>query len=161
MERTLSCLSCLEFLGDRSDPGGMNKIRGVFDSSVIDEFGAPAITLVCGHSICKSCFAEHSDPQSKDSLVFCEDCKIETKNKNLRELKTIRNICDNYKIMRDNNQKIMALLKGCLDQDQRNDSIIKRSEQVSPRRQKEILDGISSAMMKENPRLLPKNDPDD
>ena len=40
----------------------MNKVRGVFDSSIIDEAGAPAITLTCGHSICKSCFAEHSDP---------------------------------------------------------------------------------------------------
>ena len=95
----------------------MNKIKGVFDSSIIDEFGAPAITLTCGHSICKSCFAEHSDPTSKDSLVFCEDCRIETKNRNLKELKTIRNICDNYKIIRDNSSKAMILLKECLDRD--------------------------------------------
>lgn len=54
------------------------------------------MTLVCGHNICKACFSEHSDIKSKDSLVFCEDCKVSTKNKNLKELKTIRNICSSY-----------------------------------------------------------------
>ena len=32
------------------------------------------LTLQCGHSICKGCFEIHSDPKSKDSLVFCEEC---------------------------------------------------------------------------------------
>ena len=54
----LSCLSCLEFLE------------------------AP-LMLCCGHSICSKCFWTHSDPSSKDSIVFCEECKIETKNKDL------------------------------------------------------------------------------
>ena len=60
LDSTLSCLSCLEFLVD-------------------------PLTLICGHSICKKCFSTHSDPNSKDSLVFCEECKIETKNKVLKE----------------------------------------------------------------------------
>jgi len=60
LESTLSCLSCLEYL---SDP----------------------LTLICGHSICRKCFTTHSDPSSQDSLVFCEECKIETKNKVLKE----------------------------------------------------------------------------
>ena len=60
LDSTLSCLSCLEYLKD-------------------------PLTLLCGHSICRSCFNEHSDPNSKDSLVFCEECKIETKNKALKE----------------------------------------------------------------------------
>ena len=54
------------------------------------------MTLTCGHSICKGCFEEHSDPKSKDSLVFCEDCKIETKNRNLKEMPTIKNIGERY-----------------------------------------------------------------
>lgn len=60
LDGTLSCLSCLEYLKD-------------------------PLTLVCGHSICRTCFNTHSDPGSKDSLVFCEECKIETKNKLLKE----------------------------------------------------------------------------
>lgn len=64
IESTLSCLSCLNYL---SEP--------------------KPLTLVCGHSICRNCFNQHSDPNSQDSLVFCEDCKIETKNKMLRETK--------------------------------------------------------------------------
>jgi len=60
LDGTLSCLSCLEYLKD-------------------------PLTLVCGHSICRNCFNTHSDPSSKDSLVFCEECKIETKNKLLKE----------------------------------------------------------------------------
>jgi hypothetical protein len=56
IERSLSCLSCLNFVDN-------------------------PLTLLCGHSICKKCFEFHSDPSSKESLVFCEDCKLETKNK--------------------------------------------------------------------------------
>lgn len=77
VEQVLSCLSCLEFLKE------------------------PALTLVCGHSICKTvsklfqqnlmfqCFNKHSDPKSKDSLVFCEECKVETKNKQLCDRKFV------------------------------------------------------------------------
>ena len=71
IESTLSCLSCLEYL---TDP----------------------LTLACGHSICRKCFKTHTDPNSKDSLVFCEECKIETKNKNLKEMKVLKNICDKF-----------------------------------------------------------------
>lgn len=42
----------------------------------------------------------HSDPKSKDSLVFCEECKIETKNKNLKESKVIVTICDKFSFTR-------------------------------------------------------------
>ena len=55
-EVQLSCLSCSRLV---SDP----------------------LMLSCGHSICPSCLTKHSDPKSKDSIVFCEDCKLETKNK--------------------------------------------------------------------------------
>jgi chromosome segregation ATPase len=41
----LSCLSCLEFLEN-------------------------PLMLICGHSICLKCFNAHSDPNSKDSIVF-------------------------------------------------------------------------------------------
>ena len=61
-------------------------------------------------SICKSCFEEHSDPRSKDSLVFCEDCKLETKNKNLKELKTIKRITDSYRLNKENIDAIRTLL---------------------------------------------------
>ncbi|CDW71255.1 viral a-type inclusion protein [Stylonychia lemnae] len=80
IDTTLSCLSCLEFLND-------------------------PLTLVCGHSICQKCFNTHSDPKSKDSLVFCEECKIETKNKNLRESKVIKTICDKF-----------LFTKGCIEE---------------------------------------------
>jgi hypothetical protein len=80
---TLSCLSCLEFL--KCGPGS----------------GMPMpLTLLCGHSICNKCFRTHSDPKSADSLVFCEECKIETKNKSLRESKVVGDICSGFgKIM--------------------------------------------------------------
>lgn len=64
IESNLSCLSCLEFLED-------------------------PLMLICGHSICLKCFKTHSDPQSKDSIVFCEECRVETKNKELMESKVI------------------------------------------------------------------------
>lgn len=76
---TLSCLSCLEFL--KCGPGT----------------GVPMpLTLLCGHSICAKCFKTHSDPKSPDSLVFCEECKIETKNKALRESKVIGDACSGF-----------------------------------------------------------------
>jgi len=80
---TLSCLSCLEFL--KCGPGS----------------GVPMpLTLLCGHSICSKCFRTHSDPKSADSLVFCEECKVETKNKSLRESKVVGDICSSFgKIM--------------------------------------------------------------
>jgi len=59
LDSTLSCLSCLEYLES-------------------------PLTLHCGHSICNKCYTTHSDPKSKDSLVFCEECKIETKNRDLK-----------------------------------------------------------------------------
>lgn len=62
IDSTLSCLSCLNYLTKDK-----------------------AQTLICGHSICAECFSKHSDPNSKDSLVFCEECKIETKNKDLQK----------------------------------------------------------------------------
>ena len=52
--------------------------------------------LCCGHSICSKCFRTHSDPNSKDSIVFCEECKIETKNKDLQDSQVIKILCDNY-----------------------------------------------------------------
>lgn len=73
MDRTLSCLSCLKPIGDL--PTDKNHVRGVFDSTDIDDEGTNCLTLGCGHSICKQCFETHSDPASKDSLVFCEDCQ--------------------------------------------------------------------------------------
>ena len=66
IESTLSCLSCLSFLKEPKP-----------------------LTLICGHSICKNCFNQHSDPKSADSLVFCEECKIETKNKQLKDSKVM------------------------------------------------------------------------
>jgi chromosome segregation ATPase len=45
IDSNLSCLSCLEFLED-------------------------PLMLICGHSICLKCFKTHSDPNSKDSIVF-------------------------------------------------------------------------------------------
>ena len=80
IEATLSCLSCLEYLKD-------------------------PLTLVCGHSICRKCFNTHSDPKSKDSLVFCEECKIETKNKNLKESKAIVIMCEKF-----------AFTKSCIEE---------------------------------------------
>jgi len=57
IESTLSCLSCLSFL---SEPN--------------------PCTLICGHAICRTCFNEHSVPTSAESVILCEECKIETKN---------------------------------------------------------------------------------
>lgn len=93
IEAILSCLSCVEFLED------------------------PPVTLICGHSICKpvskvfqwgsscacllttipvQCFNRHSDPNSKDSLVFCEECKFETKNKHMRDSKFVQDLCKQF-----------------------------------------------------------------
>ena len=71
LDSTLSCLSCLEYLKE-------------------------PLVLVCGHSICTKCFGQHGDTASKDSLVFCEECKIETKNKALQKQPVMKLICDSY-----------------------------------------------------------------
>ena len=86
LDSTLSCLSCLEYLKDPQ-------------------------TLLCGHSICRKCFETHSDPKSKDSLVFCEECKIETKNKMLKEQQVMTLICDRYGTYRENFKKIRELIE--------------------------------------------------
>jgi hypothetical protein len=86
LDSTLSCLSCLEFLKQPQ-------------------------TLLCGHSICRKCFETHSDPKSKDSLVFCEECKIETKNKMLKEQQVMTLICDRYGTLRENVGKIRELVE--------------------------------------------------
>ena len=86
LDSTLSCLSCLEYLKNPQ-------------------------TLLCGHSICRKCFETHSDPKSKDSLVFCEECKIETKNKMLKEQQVMTLICDRYGTYRDNFKKIRELVE--------------------------------------------------
>ena len=85
LDSTLSCLSCLEYLVD-------------------------PLTLNCGHSICRKCFETHSDPKSKDSLVFCEECKIETKNKLLKEQLVMRTICDKYGVQREAFQSLTGLV---------------------------------------------------
>ena len=85
LDSTLSCLSCLEYLKD-------------------------PLTLNCGHSICRKCFTTHSDPSSKESLVFCEECKIETKNKMLKEQLVMRIICDKYGLSREHVKNIAALV---------------------------------------------------
>jgi hypothetical protein len=99
----------MQFLGEKDSKKNLQK--GVYDSSIADSIGCPALTLSCGHSICKECFEIHSDPKSKDSLVFCEDCKSETKNRNLKELKTIRNISSFHKASRDHYNQIRGLLE--------------------------------------------------
>ena len=108
MDRTLSCLSCLTFVGDLSTD--KNHVKGVYVSEDMDEEGTNCITLTCGHSICKSCFEMHSDPTSKDSLVFCEDCQSQTKNRNLRELRTFRQLCKSWKVLRNSAESMRGLL---------------------------------------------------
>ena len=44
---------------------------------------AECFMLTCGHSICEECMHKHSDPKSKEAIVFCEECKQETKNRQL------------------------------------------------------------------------------
>jgi hypothetical protein len=85
IETTLSCLSCLEPLID-------------------------PLTLVCGHSICRKCFNTHSDPGSEESLVFCEECKIETKNRNLKESKAIKIICTKFQFTKQCSSECKMLL---------------------------------------------------
>jgi len=63
------------------------------------------LTLLCGHSICNKCFRTHSDPKSQDSLVFCEECKVETKNKSLRESKVVGDLCSGF-------AKVMQTIEG-------------------------------------------------
>ncbi|CDW91147.1 UNKNOWN [Stylonychia lemnae] len=54
------------------------------------------LMLVCGHCICHDCISKHSDPKSKDSIVFCEECKIETKNRYLVKSLSFKNINANF-----------------------------------------------------------------
>jgi len=75
LEQALQCLSCL------------NSVK-------------QPLTLACGHSICKGCFEQHSDPSSKESLVFCEECRMETKNKQLKELRVIGILSDKFSASR-------------------------------------------------------------
>lgn len=88
VESVLSCLSCVTFIEE------------------------PPMTLTCGHSICITCFTKHSDPNSKDSLVFCEECKLETKNKNMRkDSKFVFDLCKGVggqRILIEQAQKIIA-----------------------------------------------------
>ena len=86
LDSTLSCLSCLEYLKD-------------------------PLTLNCGHSICNKCFTTHSDPNSKDSLVFCEECKVETKNKMIKDQLVMRIICDKYGGTRETLKAVGELVK--------------------------------------------------
>ena len=132
MDRTLSCLSCLQFIGDMSKE--KNNQRGVFDSSMIDAEGSPALTLACGHSICKACFETHSDPKSKDSLVFCEDCHQETKNRHLKELKTFRNLCSCWRVLRNDLSGIKDLVEG-LNMEVANSSEVKLTTNITSPRQ--------------------------
>lgn len=87
IEQTLSCLSCLEYL---SEPNPH--------------------TLICGHSICNKCFNQHSDPNSQDSLVFCEECKVETKNKQLRDSKVMKILTQKFQGQRNMISGIEKLL---------------------------------------------------
>mmetsp|Transcript_4357 Transcript_4357/g.3174 ORF Transcript_4357/g.3174 Transcript_4357/m.3174 type:complete len:106 (-) Transcript_4357:27-344(-) len=87
IDSTLSCLSCLEYLQE-------------------------PLMLVCGHSICVKCFHMHSDPKSKDSLVFCEECKVETKNKHLKESKVIKTICDKFLFTKQCIEEVKILISG-------------------------------------------------
>jgi len=52
----------------------------------------------------------HSDPKSQDSLVFCEECKIETKNKNLRNSLLVSQIVSRCVFQKDCLEKITKLL---------------------------------------------------
>ena len=60
------------------------------------EFLQSPLMLICGHSIWMKWFNAHSDPNSKDSIVFWEEWKIETKNKELMESKVIEILCDKF-----------------------------------------------------------------
>ena len=40
----------------------------------------------------------HSDPTSRESIVFCEECKIETRNKDLVESRVIMLICEKFMV---------------------------------------------------------------
>lgn len=82
---TLSCLSCLNYLKD-------------------------PMVLKCGHSICNSCFTQHSDPRSEGSLVLCEECKIETKNKELKPLPVMSLICKKVSVFKEACSKVYDIV---------------------------------------------------
>lgn len=86
----LSCLSCLEFLKD-------------------------PLMLICGHSICQNCLKTHSDPNSKDSIVFCEECKIETKNKDLHGSRVIEVLVEGHTVVRRELAEIETALQEVKD----------------------------------------------
>ena len=82
IDSNLSCLSCLEFLED-------------------------PLMLIWGHSIWLKCFKTHSDPNSKDSIVFWEEWKVETKNKELMESKVIEILWDKFKAAKKSATEIL------------------------------------------------------
>ena len=86
IESTLSCLSCLSFLDD-------------------------PLMLTCGHSICRACFTTHSDPKSRDSIVFCEECKLETKNKDLHPSQVIKILCTKYAYVKQCHEECLGLME--------------------------------------------------
>jgi hypothetical protein len=40
-------------------------------------------TLRCCHSICATCYNTHADPTNLNSAVFCQDCSVDTKNRQM------------------------------------------------------------------------------
>ena len=46
------------------------------------------------------CFNQHSDPNSQDSLVFCEECKIESKNSQLRDSQVMKILTQKFQCQR-------------------------------------------------------------
>ena len=83
IESNLSCLSWLEYLED-------------------------PLMLIWGHSIWLKWFKTHSDPNSKDSIVFWEECKVETKNKELMESKVIEILCEKFKSAKKSATEILG-----------------------------------------------------
>jgi len=65
------------------------------------------LMLICGHSICNDCISAHSDPKSKESIIHCEECGVETKNKQLVKSLCTKNLTLNYS---KSKQLIEALL---------------------------------------------------
>ena len=51
----------------------------------------------------------HSDPTSKDSIVFCEECKIETRNKELVESKVVMLICEKFQVAKHAAKECLTL----------------------------------------------------
>ena len=51
----------------------------------------------------------HSDPTSRDSIVFCEECKIETRNKELVESKVVLLIYDKFMVAKTAARECLAM----------------------------------------------------